>query len=75
MFLRNSLLLRRGSVLGYFIAVDLCILLVNRVPGPVTKNCNVVDDTFVKSLKAKFPRVFSGIDQLKNYKLKLDIGS
>ena len=32
-------------------------------------------DIFVESLKAKFPRVFSGVGKLKNYKLKLHIDS
>ena len=48
---------------------------MNRVPGPATESCNVVGDTLVESLKAKFPTVFSGIGKAKNYQLKLHIDS
>ena len=62
------IIVKKGRcLLGYLTAVDFSVLQVNRVAGPVTENCNVVGDTFVESLKAKFPTVFSGIGKLKNY--------
>ena len=71
--LAHFTVVNRGRCLvGYSTATELGILHVGPVPNQLAESCNTVG-SFVESLKAKFPGVFSGVGRLKNYQLKLHI--
>jgi len=72
--LTHFIVVKQGwCLVGYSTATELGIPHVGPVPNPLAESCNTVGCSFVESLKAKFPGVFSGVGRLKNYQLKLHI--
>ena len=62
-----------SCLLGHTTSRDLGLLRVGLSPNSEPAECNVIGKDLASALQTKYPKVFSGIGKLKEYRLKLHV--